>query len=43
MVYHRQERERERETSYVGGYFNISDNSSSWAGIHVNTSGATDV
>jgi hypothetical protein len=41
MVYHRQERERER--SYIDGYFNISDNSSAWAGIHDNKSGPTDV
>jgi hypothetical protein len=35
---------REREKSYnTGGYFNISDNSSAWAGIHVNKSGPTDV
>jgi hypothetical protein len=34
---------KERETSYMCGYLNISDNSSSWAGIHVNKSGPTDV
>jgi hypothetical protein len=34
---------RERETSCTGGYFNISDNSSAWTGIHVKKSGPTDV
>jgi hypothetical protein len=33
----------ERETSYTGGYSNISDNSSAWASISVKKSGPTDV
>ncbi len=34
---------RERETSYAGGCFNISDNSSASASISVNKTGQTDV
>ncbi len=34
---------RKGETSYIDGYLNISDNSSAWAGIHVNKSEPTDV
>jgi hypothetical protein len=34
---------RNRETSYTGGYINISDNASAWASISVNKPGPTDV
>jgi hypothetical protein len=34
---------RDGETSYTGGYINISDNSSAWASISVNKTGPTNV
>jgi hypothetical protein len=34
---------RDRETSYTGGYINISDNTSAWASISVNKTGLTDI